>query len=185
MGWGLIMLIAVVGSGIVGAIIAYNSIVGLRQLVRNAWADVDVYLKRRAELIPNLVTAVKAFASHEQALLESVASARSLAVALDGPSSEKASAESRLGSEVMNMLVLSERYPELKSSENFSRLQNELANTEKMIANARQYYNACVRDYNTKLEAFPSSLLGAMVGAKQEQFFELDTAEERIAPSVR
>ncbi len=183
-GVGALLLIGLVGAALVGAVLMFNGIVGLRQLVRNAWADVDVYLKRRAELIPNLVTAVKAFASHEQALLESVASARSLAIALDGPTSEKASAESRLGSEVTNMLVLRGRYPKQNSSENFSRLQNELANTEKMIANARQYYNACVRDYNTKLEAFPSNMVGAMIGAKQEQFFELETAEERIAPGV-
>lgn len=162
----------------------YNAVIGLRQLTRNAWADVDVYLKRRAELIPNLVAAVKGYASHEQTLLEALAQARTEALAQQGPSNEKAVAEGAVGSRLAQTLILAESYPDLKSSESFNRLQEELTDTEKMIASARQYYNACVRDLNTKIEAFPSSIVAAMIGAKHESYFELDAAQEREAPRL-
>lgn len=179
--WVLLVVGAVL---LVGFVAIYNSIVSLRQMVRNAWSDVDVYLKRRAELIPNLVAAVKGYASHEAAVLEGLAEARSRAIQLDVPSAEKAAAEGQVGERLVKALVLAENYPELKASDNFMNLQRELSETEKSLASARQYYNACVRDLNIKIEAFPSSLVAAAMGARHEEFFELESVAERVAPSV-
>lgn len=179
--WPLIAVAAVV---LFGAIFLYNGLVQMRQLTRNAWADVDVYLKRRAELIPNVVTSVKAYASHEQALLEGLAEARSRAVALPGATLDRASAEATVGTKLVNVLALAENYPDLKSNENFLELQGQLKETEKLIANARQYYNACVRDYNTKIEAFPSNILASVGGFKHAEFFELESVQEREVPTV-
>lgn len=169
----------------VAAIVTYNGLVRIRQMVRAAWSDVDVYLKRRAELIPNLVTAVKAYASHEQSVLTAVAEARAEAVKLSGPTAEHAEAESRLAGRLVNVLALAEAYPELKANENFAQLQKELSETERHIASARQYYNACVRDLNVKIEAFPSNILASIGGFKREEFFEIEEAAEREAPPVR
>lgn len=181
------MLWVVIGLGVLALvfmIVQYNGLVSLRQLTRNAWADVDVYLKRRAELIPNLVAAVQAFAGHEKALLESLADARSRALALGGPTGEKAAAEAEVGEQLGRTLILAESYPDLKSAENFTRLQTELTETEGLIANARRYYNACVRDLNTKIESFPSSLAAGVAGVRAESFFELETLVERDVPSI-
>lgn len=179
--WILLFVLAVL---LVLAVVQYNAIVSLRQMVRNAWSDVDVYLKRRAELIPNLVAAVKAYASHEAAVLEGLAEARSRAIQLNVPSSDKASAEGQVGERLVKVLAVAESYPELKASENFLNLQGELAETEKHLASARQYYNACVRDLNIKIEAFPSSLIAGPMGVRHGEFFELDSVAERVAPSV-
>lgn len=162
----------------------YNGIVGLRQLTRNAWADVDVYLKRRAELIPNLVTAVKAYAAHESTALEKLSEARSKALAMRDPSGERALTETQVSQGVTRALALAEAYPELKASANFIQLQHELIDTEKLIANARQYYNACVRDFNTKIEAFPGNLVAPMTGARHMEFFEIEQPLERDAPQI-
>lgn len=169
---------------VVLAIVLYNGIVSLRQLAQNAWSDVDVYLKRRSELIPNLVASVKAYASHEQSVLEGLADARSRAASISGPTSDRAAAETLVGSKLFQALMVAEAYPDLKSNENFLELQRELRDTEKLIANARQYYNACVRDFNTKLEAFPSNIIASVMGAKRLSFFELDSAEEAQVPKV-
>lgn len=179
------MWIAVVfgASVLVGSIILYNGLVRMRQLTRNAWADVDVYLKRRAELIPNVVTSVKAYASHEQALLEGLTEARSRAIAIPGFDVNRANAEAAIGSKLINVLALAENYPNLKSNENFLELQGQLKETEKLIANARQYYNACVRDYNTKIEAFPSNIFASLGGFKHADYFELESLQEREVPS--
>lgn len=176
-----------IGAGVVlvfGFFYLYNGLVSLRQLTRNAWADVDVYLKRRAELIPNLVAAVKGYASHEEAVLTAVAEARAHALALQGPTSEKAVAERQLGGALGNIVAIAESYPELKAGENFQNLQRELSETEKLLANARQYFNACVRDFNIRLEAFPSSIVAGMMGLKSQSFFELEDVSQREAPTV-
>lgn len=177
------VVIALVAGIVLGAVVLYNGLVRLRQLTKNAWADVDVYLKRRAELIPNLVAAVKAFASHEATLFEAISTARSHALGA-GSITERADAESELGSAVSRALFLAEQYPELRSSDNFLNLQRELSETETKIARARQYYNACVRDLNTKIEMFPSSLMAGIAGVKHVEFFQLDSASERDVPSV-
>ena len=180
------MWIALLAAGVVfvAAIVLYNGIVSMRQLTRNAWSDVDVYLKRRAELIPNLVAAVKGYASHEQAVLEGLAEARSRAMQINVPSSDKAAAEGIVGERLVRALALAEAYPDLKASDNFTQLQASLVDTEKQIASARQYFNACVRDLNIKIEAFPSSLIAGAMGVRPMEFFELDTALERDAPRV-
>ncbi len=165
-------------------LVLYNSVVSMRQLTMNAWADVDVYLKRRAELVPNLVETVKAFASHEKAVLTSVVEARQLAMGSHKPDAAKGVAETELGGRISQVLILAESYPALTSSENFLSLQKELRETEKLIAHARQYFNACVRDYNTKLETFPSNLAAGMIGAKPMEFFQLSDASEGNVPRV-
>lgn len=174
--FGLVLLILIIW------VVIYNGVVSMRQLVRNAWADVDVYLKRRAELIPNLAAAVKGYADHEAAVLTSVAEARAQVAALRGP--ERANAEQQVGTTLFNVFAVAESYPQLKADENFRNLQKELSETEKLIAHARQYYNACVRDYNIKLEAFPSSLVAATMGVRPESFFEVESPDERQGPSV-
>lgn len=183
----LLLAALVVGLLLVGGVlvVSYNQLVGLRQLVRNSWADVDVYLKRRAELIPNLVTAVKAYATHEQALLTSIAEARAQATALQGPSRERISAEGTLAAGVLRIVALAEAYPDLKASGNFQDLQKELSETERLIASARQYYNAVVRDYNIKIEAFPSNVVAGVGGFKQAEFFEVSSVGERSVPGVQ
>ncbi|MCW5942904.1 MAG: LemA family protein [Fimbriimonadaceae bacterium] len=165
-------------------ILQYNKLIGMRQLVRNGWADVDVYLKRRADLVPQIAEAVRGYASHERALLEAVATARNQAIASGSNLALRAPAESDLTTGLARIVMLKEAYPELKASENFLGLQNDLRETEKLIASARQYYNACVRDLNTAIEAFPSNLVAGVAGVRPQEFFELDDAVEREAPKV-
>ncbi len=180
----MLYVVVIAGLLLIWAIVLYNRLIAMRHLMRNAWADVDVYLKRRAELIPNVVASVKGYATHEQSLLESLAEARTQAMAYQGASADRASAESSVGARLFSVLALSESYPVLKSSENFLDLQQQLKDTEKLIASARQYYNACVRDYNTKVEAFPSNLIAGIGGFKHADYFELESALERDVPSV-
>ena len=179
--WGLVVVAALL---LILFIAQYNSIVKLRQFIKNSWSDVDVYLKRRAELIPNLVASVKAYASHEQTVLTAVTEARAHATSLSGPSLDKAAAESQLANGLVQVLMVAEKYPDLKASGNFLDLQKELTETERLNASARQYYNACVRDFNTKLEAFPSNVVAGMMGLKHADFFETESIEERIAPRM-
>lgn len=179
--WGIVIFVAVL---LALFLWQYNSLVYMRQLTRNSWADVDVYLKRRAELVPNLVAAVKAYANHESTLLEALATARSQALSAGDAKQARASAESKLGQNLFQAIIVSENYPALKASENFMNLQRELAETESKIASARQYYNACVRDLNTKVESFPSGLIAGMAGIKHEEFFEVDDPMEREAAQL-
>jgi len=184
-GFNPVWIVALVAIVAVFFMIAqFNGIVGLRQLMKNAWSDVDIYLKRRAELIPNLVTAVKAYADHEQTVLTALAEARARATALKGPTADHALAETEVAQGLIRVMAIAENYPDLKASGNFLDLQKELTETERLIASARQYYNACVRDFNTKIESFPSNLVAGIMGAKHAEFFETESAEERIAPGV-
>ncbi|WKZ80118.1 MAG: LemA family protein [Fimbriimonadaceae bacterium] len=179
--WG----IAVVGGALlVALIVSYNGLVRLRQLVKSAWADVDVYLKRRAELVPNVVETVRAYAQHEKTVLEAVAEARARASALVGPTAQHAQAETQLGESLVRVVALAEAYPELKANKNFASLQTELAESERLIASARQYFNACVRDYNTKIESFPSNLVASLGNFESAEFFEVDLPSQRDAPDV-
>lgn len=156
----------------------------LRQLVKSAWADVDVYLKRRAELVPNVVETVRAYAQHEKTVLKAVAEARARATALVGPTAQHAQAETQLGESLVRVVALAEAYPELKANKNFASLQTELAESERLIASARQYFNACVRDYNTKIESFPSNLVASLGNFESAEFFEVDLPSQRDAPDV-
>ncbi len=161
----------------------YNKLVGMRQLGNNAWSDVDVYLKRRSDLIPNLVATVKGYSGYEQSTLERVVQARNTAAT--APSlPQRAAAEGTLSDGITDIFALAEAYPDLKANQSFLQLQGDLSTTEQKIADVRQYYNAVVRDYNTMIEQFPSGIFATMFGFKPLEFFEVDTAAEREAPSA-
>lgn len=177
---GLIAVAAAVGA----LVWAYNSLARMRNIVRNAWADIDVQLKRRADLVPNLVETARGYSGFEREVLENVAAARSAAGASRSPS-ERAEAEDKLGARIVQVLAVAEQYPELKSSVQFLRLQEELSGTENSIAYSRQYYNAAVRDYNTMLDQFPLGTIGAAFGFRRVEHFSVDEQSERAAPSAR
>jgi LemA protein len=165
----------------------YNGLVGLRNQVKNAWAQIDVQLKRRHDLIPNLVETVKGYAAHERGTLEAVTNARNLAqsVANSGAGvAERARAEGELSSALARLMVVVENYPNLKANENFLALQEELTSTENKISFSRQYYNDSVLRYNNKTQMFPSNIIANISGFKQSEFFEVKAAEEREAPKV-
>jgi LemA protein len=180
-----LIVLGVAAALLVGFVLIYNSLVAIKKLTDNAWADVDVYLKRRAELVPNLVQAVKGASAYEAGTLERIVQARSSALSSDGPTLQKADAESQLSGGLAHIFALKESYPELQANSNFLNLQTQLSDTEKSIASARQYYNACVRDYNTKIESFPQSLIAGAAGMKAKDFFEIEDASQREAPVVQ
>ncbi len=183
------ILISIVGIGIVALWVAwlFNELVGLRNRLRAAWGDIDALLKRRADLIPGVVAAVRGYAAHEERTLEGVTAARTTAMlAGGGPegTASRAAAENALTQRLNQLLALVEDYPDLKASTNFLQLQEELTETENHIANARRYYNAVVRDYNTRRETFPNLLISAPLGFAPGEFFELTELAQREAPDV-
>jgi LemA protein len=149
----------------------YNSLVQLRVRSDNAWSDIDVQLKRRHDLIPNLVETVKGYAAHEKGTFEDIAKFRSMAMQATGPA-DKAAAENQLTGALKSLFAVAENYPDLKASTQFTQLQNSLNEVEDTIQNSRRYYNAVVRDLNTKIQSFPTNLLAGMFGFQQKQFFE-------------
>lgn len=161
----------------------YNSLVRLKVQCDNAWADIDVQLKRRYDLIPNLVETVKGYAGHEKGTLEAVINARNRAMTATGPA-DKAEAENMLSGALKSLFALSEAYPQLRAIEGFTSLQNSLSQIEDTVQNARRYYNAVVRDLNTKILQFPTNIFANMLGFKQREFFEVTSAAEREAPKV-
>ena len=161
----------------------YNSLVRLKVTCDNAWADIDVQLKRRYDLIPNLVETVKGYAAHEKGTLEAVINARNRAMTATGPA-DKAAAENMLTGALKSLFALSEAYPQLRAIESFTSLQNSLSQIEDTVQNARRYYNAVVRDLNTKILQFPTNIVAGMLGFKQREFFEIPSATEREAPKV-
>ena len=179
MTWFLVLLaiVAVVG------ITIYNSLVKLRTQAQGSWADIDVQLKRRWDLIPNLVETVKGYASHEKDTLEAVIVARNRAMSAAGPA-DKAQAENMLTGALKSLFALSEAYPQLRAVESFTSLQGTLEEIEGGVLSSRRYYNAVVRDYNTKVEQFPSVLVANAFRFQKEEFFELDDAAQREAPTV-
>ncbi|MCL2707345.1 MAG: LemA family protein [Dehalococcoidia bacterium] len=185
---GWIIALVVVGVIVLLGIIffsMYNGLVGLRNQVKNAWAQIDVQLKRRYDLIPNLVETVKGYAKHEREVFENVTKARNLAQA--GASSDTATRgqlEGNLGSALSRLLVVAEAYPDLKANKNFLALQEELTSTENRISFSRQFYNDTVLRYNNKTQMFPSVLIAGMTGFKAETFFEITVPEEKLAPKV-
>ncbi len=176
-----LIIIAVLGLGIIAI---YNSLVKLRNRAQEAWADIDVQLKRRYNLIPNLVETVKGYAGHERELFEKVTEARTKAMTASGIR-EKGQAENMLSNTLKSLFAVAENYPDLKASENFLELQRELRDTEDKIQAARRFYNANVRDLNIKIESFPSNIIANMFNFKKMDLFELGEAEERKAPSVK
>lgn len=161
----------------------YNGLVKLRSRAREAFSDIDVQLKRRHDLIPNLVETVKGYASHEREVFERVTQARSQAMGAK-TTGEKAKAENYLSQTLKTLFAVSERYPELKASENFLELQRELRDTEDKIQAARRFYNTNTRDLNIKIESFPENIFASIFGFKKMEFFEIEEAE-REAPRVK
>ena len=166
------------------AILSYNGLVRLRLQTQNAWSDIDVQLKRRHDLVPNLVETVKGYAAHERGTLDSVTAARTAAVAAQsaGPA-ERAAAEAQLSTALRGLTVAVEAYPQLQASGGFRDLQQQLAQIEDGIQNARRYYNAVVREFNAKIMQFPSSLVAGSFGFQPREFFEA-AAAERETPKV-
>jgi LemA protein len=179
------MLIAliVVALLVIFVIVIYNGLVSLRVQCDNAWADIDVQLKRRYDLIPNLVETVKGYAAHEKGTLEGVVAARNQAMAAQGPAA-KAGAETALTAALRQVFALAEAYPQLRAVESFSQLQQTLNQIEDSVQNARRYYNAVVRDFNTKIAQFPSNILAGMFNFKAREFFEISAPAEREVPKV-
>jgi len=161
----------------------YNGLVRLKVQCDNAWSDIDVQLKRRYDLIPNLVETVKGYAAHEKGTLEGVIAARNQAISAEGPAA-KAQAEGMLTAALRQVFALAEAYPQLRAVESFSSLQHSLSSIEDSIQNARRYYNAVVRDFNTKIAQFPSNILANMFNFKPREFFEVSAPTEREAPKV-
>ncbi|MBZ5655859.1 MAG: LemA family protein [Acidobacteriia bacterium] len=158
---------------VIGIVLAmmYNGLVQLRVRSDSAWSDIDVQLKRRHDLIPNLVETVKGYAAHEKGTFENIAKFRSMAMQATGPA-DKAAAENQLTGALKSLFAVAENYPQLQASQEFTQLQNSLGQTEDGIQNARRYYNAVVRDLNTKIQSFPTNLIAGMFGFQQKQFFE-------------
>ena len=179
---GIIILVVLVLLVLFG-IGMYNGLVRLKVQCDNAWADIDVQLKRRYDLIPNLVETVKGYAGHEKGTLEAVINARNRAMNATGPA-DKAQAENMLSGALKSLFALSEAYPQLRAIESFTSLQNSLTQIEDTVQNARRYYNAVVRDLNTKILQFPTNIFAGMLGFKQREFFEVSSAAEREAPKV-
>lgn len=163
----------------------YNALVRLRNYCDEAWAQIDTELKRRYDLIPNLVATVKGYATHERETLERVVELRNRAAASNGSPLEQAEDENKLVGGLRSLLAVAEGYPDLKASENFLGLQQELSNTEDRIQAARRFYNANVRDLNTRTEVFPSNLIAGMFGFKKKEFFVIESAMQREAPEVK
>jgi len=178
----LTIVYIVVGVLIVGLILTYNRLVRLRMRAREAISDIDVQLKRRYELIPNLVESVKGYMSHEKGVLESVTKAR--AAVSSGNPLERDASENALSGTLKTLFAVAENYPDLKANANFLDLQRELADTENKIQASRRFYNATVRDLNTKIQTFPTNLLAKPLGFKEEKFFEVDSKEEREVVKV-
>ena len=179
--FGLLAVIVVIGLVVAGM---YNSLVGLKVRADNAWSDMDVQMKRRHDLIPNLVETVKGYASHEKGTFENIARYRSAAMAA-GSAEDRAQAEGQLTQALRGLLAVAENYPELKANEQFQSLQSQLSGLEDSIQNSRRYYNAVVRDLNTKIQSFPTNLIAGMFNFQQRQFFEITDATERSVPQVK
>jgi LemA protein len=174
---GLLVLLVILAIGM------YNSLVRLKVQTDNAWADIDVQLKRRYDLIPNLVETVKGYAGHEKGTLEAVINARNRAMNATSPG-DKAQAENMLSGALKSLFALAEAYPQLRAIESFTSLQNSLSQIEDTVQNARRYYNAVVRDLNTKIQQFPTNIFANMLGFKPREFFEVTAPAEREAPKV-
>ena len=181
----LIGLLVLIVLPMIWALATYNVLVRLRNQVRESWAGIDTELKRRYDLIPNLVETVKGYAKHERETLESVTRARAQAVASTGSPASQAKDENVLVGALRGLWAVSESYPDLKANQNFLQLQRELANTEDRIQAARRFYNANVRDLNTRIEVFPSNLIAGMFGFQREEFFEVEEAAVRQVPNVQ
>lgn len=174
----LYIIIALVVIAVFWVIGMYNGLIRLKNQAQEAWSDIDVQLKRRYDLIPNLVNTVKGYAQHERELFEKVTEARSRAMQAQGPE-EKGKAENMLAGTLKSLFAVAENYPNLKANENFAKLQDELSDTENKIQAARRFYNGNVRDFNTKIQSFPTNTIAGMFNFKSFEFFELEQPEAK------
>jgi len=181
---GLVLVVLLIPAVI--AILIYNRLIALRVETDTAWSDIDVQLKRRHDLIPNLVETVKGYAGHERETLEAVTAARSRAVDATGaPPTDRAGAENMLSGALGRLFALSEAYPQLRAAEPFQELQRSLNAVEQDLQQSRRYYNAVVRDLNTRVQQFPSSIVARAARIGERDFFEIEAPEERQTPQVR
>jgi len=179
---GIIFVLVLVGL-VVALVATYNRLVSLRQRSEEAWSDIDVQLKRRTDLVPNLVETVKGYAGHERTTLDQVTRARGAAVSTFSPEA-RAQAENVLTGALRQLFALAEAYPDLKANEHFRELQGSLGEIEETIQNSRRYYNAVVRDFNTTIDSFPSNFVASFFRFVKRAYFELDRPEERQVPRV-
>ena len=186
MGFGTILLIIIVVVAVL-AVLAYNSLVSLRQRCKQAFADIDVQMKQRHDLIPNLVETVKGYAAHEKGTLDEVVKARAAAISAPQGSPQQAQAEQALSGALGRLIAISEAYPDLKANQNFLELQQQLADIEGKIAAARRFYNGAVSEYNAGIQAFPAVLFARSFGFSPETFFDLGEERSQVAqaPSVK
>ncbi len=180
----LIVLLVIAAIVILWLITSYNSLVYWKNQVKNAWSQIDVQLKRRYDLIPNLVETVKGYAKHEQGTLEKVIQARNMAMQAHSPA-EAGQAESVLSGTLKSLFALSENYPDLKANQNFLGLQEELSSTENKISFARQFYNDTTAKYNISIQSFPTNIIAGLFRFTEEQLFQVESAEERKAVKVQ
>lgn len=178
------IMLGIIGVLVLFAIFTYNRLITLRNAVKNAWASIETQLQRRYDLIPNLVETVKGYMAHEKDVLESVTKARTAFMNANSVK-EAAQAENMLSGALKTLFAVSENYPQLKASQNFLMLQEELAGTENKISYARQRYNNSVMDYNTAIQKFPANIFAGMFNFRQEEFFEVDNPDARKAVKVK
>src|SRR5580765_4336757 len=179
----LIAVFIVIGLPVIFVIAQYNALVALKNYIRESWSNVDTELKRRYDLIPNLVTTVKGYAAHERAVLERVVELRNRCVASQGPVGDQAREEGELVNALKQMFVVVENYPQLKADQHFLKLQSELINTENRIQAARRFYNGNVRDYRNKCESFPSNLVANLFNFQPHEFFSVPPSVAEV-PNV-
>jgi LemA protein len=181
--WAVLIVIAIIVILILFLVGIYNGMVRGRNRVDEAWSGIDVQLKRRHDLIPNLVETVKGYAAHEAGVFEAVTQARANAMSAKGPA-QVGQAEGALSGALGRLFAVAEAYPQLRATENFQQLQAELTNTEDQIAGARRIYNGNVQDYNTRIQTFPAAVFAGMFGFTKREFFEIDSPADREAPQV-
>jgi len=179
----LLVLVGLVALVVLWAVAIYNGLVRKRNMVEEAWSGIDVQLKRRTDLIPNIVSTVKGYAAHEKGTLEDVVRLRGQAQSAQGVA-ETAQAQGMLGAALGKLFALAESYPDLKANQNFIQLQASLGEIEEQLQLARRYYNGAVRDLNIAVESFPSNLVASRFGFAKAEFFELESAAERLVPKV-
>lgn len=173
----MFIILGIIGVLIIWGILSYNGLVTVKNRVDEAWSDIDVQLKRRYDLIPNLVNTVKGYAAHEKELLEKITEARSQAMSATAPA-DKEKAENMLSGTLKSLFAVAENYPDLKANQNFLELQRELTDTEDKIQAARRFYNGNVRDLNIKIEAFPTNIIASMMHFTKREFFQMDESEK-------
>ncbi len=180
----LYIILGIIALVIIWLVLIYNRLVSLKNQLKEAWSDIEVQLKRRYNLIPNLIETVKGYAAHEKNVFEEVTKARTEALNAESIK-QKAEAENALSNTLKSLFAVAENYPQLKANENFLSLQSDLTDTEDKIQAARRFYNGIVRDYNIALQKFPNNLVASSFGFKPAEFFEIENKEEKQVPQVK